>query len=177
MNHEANTIAWKMGDLVIHDDDAKRPDMLMRVLNRIASGPNKGCFRTRYAYPQHQPKEWQRKVWVNPIDKLHDPKLFNIDTKKVPADRFSRDLERGFVSRHEAVRAMSDFDNKHEIYASIRKSSKYSHQTERGARFPVRIGGPGGYGEYIVEGNGNRYGIRDLRFYIRAGDRFICISK
>lgn len=178
MNHEANSIAWKMGDLVIHDDDAKRPDMLMRVLNRIASGPKKGWVRTRYAYPQHQPKEWQRKVWVNPIDKLHDPKRFNIDTTRVPADRFSRDLDsRAIQPLRIDIDALRGLNNLHPLYASIRKSSKYRHQSERGERFPVRIGGPGSYGEYIVEGNGNRYGIRDLRFYVRVGDRFISISK
>lgn len=93
MNHEPNATVWKMGDLVIHDDDAKRPDMLMKVLSRIASGPRKGMFRTRYAYPELQPKSWRMKVWINPIEKLHDPKRFAIDTTRQPRDRFSRDLD------------------------------------------------------------------------------------
>ena len=94
-NHDANTRVWKMGDLVIHDDDAKRPDMLMRVLGQIASGPNRGKFRTQYFYPEHQPKAWRRKIWVNPLEKLHDPARFGIDTTRRPADRFSRDVARG----------------------------------------------------------------------------------
>lgn len=176
--HDANTIAWKMGDLVIHDDDAKRPDMLMRVVSRIASGKNQGLFRTRYAYPHLQPKSWQRKIWVNPIGKLHDPRRFNIDTTRAPTDRFSRDLERK-SSRAQKVSLMDGMalDNKHQIYAELRKSSEYRHQTHKGEVFPVRIGGPGGYGEYIVEGNSNRYRLRDLRFYVRLGDKFIPLGK
>lgn len=91
-NHEPNAKVWTLGDLVIHDDDAKRPDMLMRVLGRIASGPRKGMFRTQYFYPEHQPKAWRKKVWVNPGEKLHDPARFAIDTTRRPTDRFSRDL-------------------------------------------------------------------------------------
>lgn len=168
MNHEANTVAWKMGDLVIHDDDAKRADMLMKVISRIASGPRKGMFRTRYAYPQHQPKVWRTKVWVNSIEKLHDPKRFGIDTTRVPVDRFSRDLEERRITNTRG-------EQLHALYASIRKSSEYHGQTKPGALFPVSIGG--GYGDYIVAGNSNQYRLRDLRFYVRVGDRFICLEK
>jgi hypothetical protein len=78
--HTPNARVWKAGDIVIHDSDAKTADMLMTVIGRVASGPNKGKFRTRYTYPDRQPKAWRRKVWINPIEKLHDPARFAIPT-------------------------------------------------------------------------------------------------
>jgi hypothetical protein len=75
--HESNTTEWKPGDLVIHDDDAKRPDMLMVVLGRSKAG----IYRTRYAFPDQQPKPWRRKVWRNTVESLHDPRRFGIALK------------------------------------------------------------------------------------------------
>lgn len=45
--HDPNTTQWQPGDLVIHDSDAKRSDMLMIVLGQDSNG----VFRTRYAFP------------------------------------------------------------------------------------------------------------------------------
>ena len=46
--HDSNTTLWKPGDLVFHDLDTKRADMLMIVLvGQDASG----VIRTRYAFP------------------------------------------------------------------------------------------------------------------------------
>lgn len=67
--HDPNTPQWKPGDLVIHDSDAKRADMLMIVLGQDATG----AFRTRYAFPWAQPRPWRRKVWRNTMEWLHDP--------------------------------------------------------------------------------------------------------
>jgi hypothetical protein len=41
--HDPNTTPWKPGDLVFHDSDAKRADMLRIVLGQDASG----VIRTR----------------------------------------------------------------------------------------------------------------------------------
>ena len=67
--HDPNTRQWKPGDLVIHDSDAKRTDMLMIVLGQDASG----VFRTRYAYPWVQARPWRRKIWRNTVEWIHDP--------------------------------------------------------------------------------------------------------
>ena len=64
--HDPNTRQWKPGDLVIHDSDAKRTDMLMIVLGQDASG----VFRTRYAYPWVQARPWRRKIWRNTVEWL-----------------------------------------------------------------------------------------------------------
>lgn len=51
--HELNTIHWRPGDLIIHDSDAKRADMLMIVLGQDVTS----VFRTRYAFPwAHSPE-------------------------------------------------------------------------------------------------------------------------
>ena len=72
--HVPNTTVWRPGDLVVHDCDAKRADMLMLVL-----GCNRqGIYRTRYAFPERQPRPWQRKIWRNTIESLHDPRRFGI---------------------------------------------------------------------------------------------------
>ena len=77
--HDPNTTQWQPGDLVIHDSDAKRADMLMIVLGQDATG----AFRTRYAFPWAQPRPWRRKVWRNTIEWLHDPARFGISTPRL----------------------------------------------------------------------------------------------
>jgi len=83
MNYQPNTTEWKPGDLVIHDADAKRPDMLMVVLGRIKSGPNKGMFKTRYlntdaCRSRGSMHQWRKTIWKNSIGSLHDPTRFGI---------------------------------------------------------------------------------------------------
>lgn len=75
--YEANTIEWSVGDYVVHDDDAKRADMLMVVIGRSKAG----IYRTRYAFPEALPRSWRQKVWRNSLPPLHDPRRFGI---KVP---------------------------------------------------------------------------------------------
>lgn len=87
MNHARNTVEWQPGDQVLHDDDGKRPDMLMEVLGRIKSGPKKGLYRTRYVNtdgcaergPMH---EYRRKIWTNPVHLLHDPARFGVKVEQ-----------------------------------------------------------------------------------------------
>jgi hypothetical protein len=76
--YPAHTRPWKVGDLVIHDADAKRADMLMVVIGHS----RQGIYRTRYAFPDEQPRYWRHKVWRNTLAPLHDPTRFGID---VPA--------------------------------------------------------------------------------------------
>lgn len=72
--HAPNTTRWRVGDLVIHDADAKRTDMLM-----VVTGCSRdGIYRTRYACPEQQPRSWRRKVWHNALAALHDPDRFGI---------------------------------------------------------------------------------------------------
>lgn len=73
MNYEANTTQWKVGDLVLHDADAKRPEMLMKV---IGYGRNGEC-KTQYA-TQLPMNGNRRTVWRNEIKALHAPSRFGV---------------------------------------------------------------------------------------------------
>ena len=75
-----NTTRWHVGDFVIHDADAKRADMLMVVTGYS----HEGIYRTRYAFPDEQPRSWRRKVWRNTLEPLHDPSRFGIDVPRLP---------------------------------------------------------------------------------------------
>ena len=87
--HDPNTTQWQPGDLVIHDSDAKRTDMLMIVLGQDAAG----VFRTRYAFPWAQPRPWRRKIWRNTVEWLHDPARFGITVPRLSSPS-SKDHER-----------------------------------------------------------------------------------
>ena len=78
MNYEANEIEWKVGDIVIHDCDAKKEHMLM-VVFRIETDEFGTCYHTRYKYGGNFPDA--TKVWKNCKDVLHDPKRFNLECK------------------------------------------------------------------------------------------------
>lgn len=69
MIYEPNTMKWAVGALVIHDCDAKRADMLMRVIgyDRVS-----GECKTRYVYQMGD------EVWLNDVRYLHDPARFSI---------------------------------------------------------------------------------------------------
>ncbi len=80
---DSHTTSWIPGDIVIHEDDAKRQDMLMVVVGQIKRGPNAKLYRTRYLNTDasdHRAAmhEYRRTVWKNPISKLHDPARFGI---------------------------------------------------------------------------------------------------
>ena len=50
-----------------------------------------------------------------------------------------------------------------QIYAQLKKSSKYYGQTSPGALFPVSIGG---HGDYVVHGTQNDYRLRDVWLWV-----------
>lgn len=56
-----------------------------------------------------------------------------------------------------------------QIYAKIKKSSKYYGQTRLGARFPVHIEHQGEW-EYTVHGNQNYYRLRDVNLFVVGED-------
>ena len=67
-----------------------------------------------------------------------------------------------------------------QLYATIKKSSKYADQQPRDGSKPIPFEvevGDGPANEYIVYGNSNQYRIEDVRFYVKWGDRFIPLSK
>jgi hypothetical protein len=76
MNYEPNTRVWKPGDLVIHDCDAKRTDMLMRVIRYLPDG------RCQTEYVDNKlAKRWgkgTRSKLLNRLDVLHDPNRFGL---------------------------------------------------------------------------------------------------
>ena len=77
MNYEANTIKWKPGDFVLHDADAKKPEMLMRVLRVY----DDGRVITMYATPNQMNGDDRRRPrpsWQNSLTHLHDPARFGI---------------------------------------------------------------------------------------------------
>lgn len=83
MNYESNAVHWKPGDLVLHDSDAKRRDMLMRVVNYATDGR---C-RTEYLFDSPDRRRmWRRgkrSTLLNPTVVLHDPARFGIDAKTI----------------------------------------------------------------------------------------------
>jgi len=74
MNYEPNEINWEIGDLVIHDCDAKKPHMLAKVVEK---NETKQGLRYRIEYLDNK---LNYEKWWNSIKVLHDPKRFNIDT-------------------------------------------------------------------------------------------------
>jgi hypothetical protein len=70
MIHEPNQTKWKLGDLVIHDADAKTERMLMQ----ITGGTVKGTYFTRYLDRTVDASRYE-----NGLEVLHDPKRFGIE--------------------------------------------------------------------------------------------------
>ena len=71
MNYEPNTTKWEIGDIVIHDADAKNERMLMRVIGY----EDNGKLITEYIK-----FESPDKTYTNRIEVLHAPSLFGILT-------------------------------------------------------------------------------------------------
>jgi hypothetical protein len=76
MPYERNTTRWPVGALVIHAADAKRRDMLMRVVRYRPDG----CAVTRYAFPSGRTL---RGNLPNDVKYLLDPARFGIDATAV----------------------------------------------------------------------------------------------
>jgi len=84
MNYEANTVKWKPGDLVLHDADAKRTEMLMRVIDYTKDGR---CI-TQYAEANQMNGDGHRRKperWENPAAHLHDPAQFGVSAPRPSA--------------------------------------------------------------------------------------------
>lgn len=84
MNDKENTIQWKVGDLVSHDADAKRKEMLMRVVKIQKNG----LYITKYAFPQElrysgHTAKWVKQNWKNELKYLHDPQIFGMDINMI----------------------------------------------------------------------------------------------
>jgi len=52
-----------------------------------------------------------------------------------------------------------------QLYAKIKKSSKYYGQTKPGERFAVHIEHQNGW-EYVVRGNNNDYRLADVNLFV-----------
>ena len=91
MIHDANEIDWDIGEIVIHDSDAKKSYMLMVVVKKRKNG----MIGTRYVYPgliwnkhvnvpfNEMPRHAQRQygsIWWNEKKYLHHPARFKIET-------------------------------------------------------------------------------------------------
>ncbi len=77
MNYSANTRHWQIGDLVIHDADAKQVEMLMRV---VGYDRKKGLCRTKYVQPGYY-NGMRKAAMPNELKYLHDPALFGLEVR------------------------------------------------------------------------------------------------
>lgn len=91
MNYEPNTTQWKVGDVVIHDADAKRNDMLMIVVGFS----NDGWYKTTY-----MSKLKPQKTYHNELKYLHDPKRFGLGMRRESPDTCPICEGRGYVLRN-----------------------------------------------------------------------------
>lgn len=88
MNYKPNEINWKVGDIVIHDADAKKEEMLMKVI-RIIKTLKKTIYETKlFNYPNKKFMNSKENRYLNKKECLHDPKRFGIDISKFNASHF-----------------------------------------------------------------------------------------
>ena len=78
MNYEPNTITWQVGDLVIHDADAKTEDYIMRVTGFSRDGLVKTVY---HRPPKRMVARHKKKVWRNELKYLLDPNRFGIEVR------------------------------------------------------------------------------------------------
>jgi hypothetical protein len=79
MIYEENKTRWAVGDLVIHGCDAKKEEMLMRV---IGYDKKSGLCKTQYATAPNQINNSRKKdIWMNEVRYLHDPSRFGLVNK------------------------------------------------------------------------------------------------
>jgi hypothetical protein len=69
MNYEENTIQWRIGDIVIHDADAKEPRLFMRIDGFTLDG----LAMCRYVNPNQG-----QGIYKNRLASLHDPSRFGL---------------------------------------------------------------------------------------------------
>ena len=73
MNYEENNIDWKIGDVIIHDADAKEERMLAKIVEKKET---KEGMKYRMIYFD---KKKNYETWWNSKEPLHDPKRFGIN--------------------------------------------------------------------------------------------------
>jgi len=76
--HRASRKQWKVGDLVIHDRDAKEQRML-RVVVAVLDG---GWVRTVYQHRSQLPASWRGRVFLDRMRDLHDPYRFGLSKRR-----------------------------------------------------------------------------------------------
>lgn len=81
MNYPPNTRHWQPGDLVLHDADAKRAEMLMVVLGYDRKS---GWCRTKYLHPGYY-DGMRKAAMLNELRFLHDPAMFGVSVEKSEA--------------------------------------------------------------------------------------------
>lgn len=74
MGYKLNTKHWNVGDLVLHNGDSKRPEMLMRVIGYTKDG---WCL-TRYLGENRGTAGFYKKTWKNHVSVLQDPADFGV---------------------------------------------------------------------------------------------------
>lgn len=87
MNYEQNNVRWSVGDIVIHDCDAKRKNMLMRVSRIYQNDEGQMRYVCKYideeyhmgskGLTQKEFNEWNS--WDNSLKPLHDPERFDLE--------------------------------------------------------------------------------------------------
>lgn len=78
MNYTPNTKRWQVGDVVIHDADAKMLKMLMRV---VGLDVENDLVMTEYIVDDRPNR--RNRIMKNDFRVLHDPAMFNLDTRLV----------------------------------------------------------------------------------------------
>lgn len=86
MNYEPNTVKWKVGDFVIHDIDAKTPEMIMQVIDYQKNGLCKTVYFKIHEWDRICPTcgnimkvtDKRKRVYKNDIKYLHPLSAFGI---------------------------------------------------------------------------------------------------
>ncbi len=104
MIYEANTTRWEIGDIVIHDADAKTDRMLMRVVGET----DDGRLITRYL-----DRSVCRDKYENRPDVLHDPYSSgyqyqptgptSIDREEMESEEVTTDIQHKFLASRRAT--------------------------------------------------------------------------
>ena len=84
MNFEKNTKDWNVGDIVIHDSDSKKIQMLMRVVD-VTGLHKRKIYKTEYINEdtKKQTKMFHSRKFSNYKDVLHDPTEFYLDITQI----------------------------------------------------------------------------------------------
>ena len=104
MNYAPNERDWKIGDLVIHDCDAKRMDMLMVVVGEMPGGMYKTVYVNQDKHVRHHSTETSAKIWLNEKQELHAPYRFEFWPKdEIVIEPFAKE---DFLLMRRAIRLL-----------------------------------------------------------------------